>query len=192
MGKMVQKAAVKAGKKKKWFKIVAPAIFNQAEVGEILLYDPEASIGRVIRVNLMVLTRDPKKQDKEVGFILDGRKESFITSSFKSYEMVPSTIKRLMRKGKSKIEDSFDCQTKDAKKLRIKPVVITKSRVNRKTRADLRRQCNALIREGISKLEYENFITALVMEKFQKQLQDDLKKIVPISVCKIRMMQLLS
>ncbi len=188
---MIQKAAVKAGKKKKWFKILAPAIFNQAEVGEILLYDPEASMGRMIKVNLMVLTRDPKKQDKEVGFLLDGRKESFITSSFKSYELVPSTIKRLMRRGKSKIEASFDCQTKDAKKLRVKPVVITKNRVNRKTRADLRRRCCDLVKDNISKLEYEKFITALVLEKFQKQLQDDLKKIVPLSICKIRIMQLL-
>ena len=55
-------------KKKKWVKIIAPKLFNEKHLGEISLVDPMLVIGRKIKVNLMEITNDMKKQNTEIGF----------------------------------------------------------------------------------------------------------------------------
>ncbi len=183
-----KKAAVKAGKKKKWFKILAPAVFNKAEVGELPLFEPEQALGRTVTVNLMTLTRDPKKQDKLVSFVIDGKTESMFTTFFKSYKMMPSAVKRLVRRNKSKVTDSFMVFTKDKRELQLKPVLVTRTKVNRSVKSDLRKECKLLAKEFLLKLDYEHFLSLLITDKFQKQLQEELKKITPLSACRIRMM----
>ncbi len=187
-----KQAAVKVGRKKKWYKILASTTFNQVEIGELPLFEPEDALGRAVKVNLMILTHDPKKQDREVAFLINGRKDSFFTTTFKSFEITPASVKRLVKRGKSKIDDSFSCTTKDKKELTIKPVIVARSKINQSTRNDLRKECRSLIKENLAKLDYEQFLSLLITDKFQRDLLDVLKKIMPLSACKIRMMNLVA
>src|SRR3989344_1941834 len=52
--------------KKRWIPMVASKEFDHVVLGETYVDDPEKAVGKVVRVNLMSLTNDPKKQSKTV------------------------------------------------------------------------------------------------------------------------------
>ena len=65
---MAKKKTTAADKKKrkKWIPILSTKEFHNMEIGETYIEDPATAIGKVVTINLMVLTRDPKKQSKNV------------------------------------------------------------------------------------------------------------------------------
>ena len=59
---MVEKvtAAMKK-KRKRWVEIIGPIDVNKAEIGHSYCDDPQLLMGRKVAVNMMHLTKDPKK-----------------------------------------------------------------------------------------------------------------------------------
>ena len=55
-------------KKKNWYQIVAPKIFNGAMLGETIVYDQNAMVGKTVTQNLMNLTNDSKRQNVNIKF----------------------------------------------------------------------------------------------------------------------------
>ena len=60
--KNIKKTAEVKKKRKMWVTILAPPMFNNVEVGESYCSGPETLIGKVVKVNMMTLTQDPRKQ----------------------------------------------------------------------------------------------------------------------------------
>ena len=57
-------------KKKQWFPIIAPKQFDNAVIGETLVYEPSAMLGKTLSHSLMNLTNDTKRQS-DVNAILN-------------------------------------------------------------------------------------------------------------------------
>ena len=54
--------------KKRWFSVLAPAIFNQKELPEITAFEPEELVGRKIEISLKEFTASPKDSYKKIVF----------------------------------------------------------------------------------------------------------------------------
>ena len=55
-------------KKKQWYQIVAPNQFDNVTLGETLVAEPKAMLGKTLTHNLMNLTNDTKKQNINIHF----------------------------------------------------------------------------------------------------------------------------
>ena len=55
-------ATIVKWKKKKWYNLVAPKMFNSQQLGQTLASDDSQLKDRTTTLNLMTLTRDIKKQ----------------------------------------------------------------------------------------------------------------------------------
>ena len=109
--------------KKKWHSIVAPKSFREQKIGETLIAEPEKAIGKTVPVNLLDLTGDMRKQNIIVKFIVTSVSGNKAQTEVTGFEMMPSFIKRMVRKGKKKIDDSYFLQNIWEELIRLRKLI---------------------------------------------------------------------
>ena len=183
--KKVAKAGLK-WKKKNWYKVIAPQLFQAKEVGETFAEDSSKLIGRTVDTNLFQLTGNIKKQNIGVKLQINEIKNDQGYTFIKDFHLQPSSIRKLVRKEMSKVEDSLVCMTKDNKQIRIKPILTTRSKANSKALSSLNRVMRNIVVRRVNSLSYEKLMEDLVNLNFQKIMKEPLEKIFPLKQCQIK------
>jgi len=184
-------AAAVIVKKKKWVPIRAPKLFNEQVIGESFVGEAQELVGRHVTVSLMVLTGDPQKQTVNVSFKITGSKDNAVFCELIGYQVIPSAAKKLMRRHKSKIDDSFIVETSDKQYIRVKPLIVTKGRTTHSVMAAMRKLERAYIAKTISKMDFESFVKEVVQKKLQHGLNQLLRRLYPVGACEIRQLELI-
>ncbi|MBI2549447.1 hypothetical protein HYW21_08950 [Candidatus Woesearchaeota archaeon] len=176
-------------RKKRWFKIYGPKMFGEPEIGEVPTYEANTLRGRTLEINLMDMTGDPKAQNTKLTFAVETVEGDNAYAIPVKYQIIPATIKRLVRRTKDKVDASFLCKTKDQKLVRFKPLLITKNKTTKSVQTALRKTAHAYLQDAVHKLTYEDLILQLVNHKLQRSLKDLTSKVFPLKVCEIRIVQ---
>ncbi len=187
---MAQERSALKLKKKKWYQILAPKEFNEAVIGETPSLDPRLLIDRVVAVNLMDITRDVKKQNINMKFKVTGLKENKAETEVIGYQTINTFIKRIIRRDRNNLHDSFVCKTSDEKNVRLKPLMITVSKTKGVVTNSLMRMLRANLAEYVEKITYKELVNDLVSHKLQSSLKNSLKKIYPLRSLEIKEMLL--
>ncbi|MDP4012748.1 MAG: hypothetical protein Q8R00_04045 [Candidatus Nanoarchaeia archaeon] len=173
--------------KKRWVSIYSQRqFFKGQEIGETFTSDPTATVGKVLNINLMNLTGDPKKQSFNARFKVTGSEEGKAVADFIGYQMGTSQIKRLVRKATNKIEDSFDVETKDKVKLKIKPLLLTRNLAHNSVLTSLRKQTREFVANRFKETDYSSIVSEIISGKLQKDIKLTLKKTYPINIVEIK------
>ena len=188
---MAKKVRTKA-KKKIWIQLVAPKIFNEQVLGEIPLLEPSSAIGRHVTVNLMTLTRDMRKQNTNVQFEITEVKGSRAHTKMLGLRVMPAAVKRLMRRNKSKVDESFVVQTKDDVYITPKPLLVTTSATHKSVLTVLRSKVREILALECKKMDYDKLIIDIISNNMQRGIKDKLKKIHPLRICEIRSMKIVN
>lgn len=183
-----KKIVSKQQKKKRWFNILASPEFRNVVIGETPSFAPESLVGRSIRVNLMTLTRDPKKQNFSLSFKVREVKGSDAHTELAKYEMGTVHIKRVVKRGKDKVDDSFVVTTNDNIKMRVKPLLITKSKVQHSVLTSLRKVSKEFIENDARGKSCSDFWVGVLSSDLQRSMRGALKKIYPLALVEIRML----
>ncbi len=191
MAKKKKKSLVKT-KKKRWFSIIAPKIFLEQEIGESYAENIYDLKGKYVRLNLMSLTNDPKKRGINIIFKVDGIKGDRATTRIIGYYLVPATIKRMVKRGKDRLDVYVREKTKDGQEVIIKPMLITKSRTKGSVQTNLINSTKLLLLKKIKEKTYDDLIQNIVQQSIQREIAQTLKKIYPISIVQIRVFKLKS
>ncbi len=160
---------------------------NLAIVNETLpvLGDPESLAGKTIKLDL---SRKLKGRGLEVVFqILANGKE--LTGYPKNMTLMRSYITRMMRKRVNYVEDSFTSSCKDVP-VTIKPFLITRKKVSRAIRNNLRRTTKEFILEYTKTKTYMELAESILFGEMQKEMYPKLKKVYPLSLCEIRVLEI--
>jgi|SRR3989344_180095 len=173
-------------KKKKWVQILAPKSFDNAFIGETYISEFSEAIGREVSVSLMALSGDPQKQNTILSFKMASHNNAAIITEIIGYRISPSAVRKTMRRGKEKVEDSFEAVTQDNIKVAIKPLLVTKGRATGGVLTNLRKHLHAYLVKVLSATTFENVLIDLMSQKFQRSMSDVLRKVYPLSVCEIK------
>lgn len=180
--------AVKSRKQKKtWFNIVTPKEFGNYVIGETMAIEPQKLIGRNVQANLMSMLNDPRKQSIQLTFKIKSVRDKNAATEIISYEVLPSHVRKKMRKGKNEIGDSFVTETKDNIKVRIKPFMITRTKTQRSKLALIKKMAREFITEKVKIQNLADVINEAISTKMQRELREKLNKIHPLAVCEFRM-----
>ncbi len=174
-------------KRKKWVSIVSRE-FNNMTIGESLVTEPGELIGKKIRVNLMSITNDPKKQSVNVVFKIKEIKGEQVVAELIGYETNQAHVKRLVRKACTKIDDSFVLDGKDGK-YRIKPIIITRHKIQKRMITEMRKIMREVIGASIKDSEKWQIFLAAISNKMQMEIKNSLKRISPIGISEIRVLE---
>lgn len=164
--------------KKKSFSVEIPLLNLSTEI-------KADSLEHLDRKTLKIdLTRMLRGKCLEAVFEISA-KDSKATANPKKFTLLPFFIRRLMRKNISYVEDSFSCECKDGK-VRVKPFLITRKRVSRRLRKELRDKTKEFIQAFASSCSTAEIFSAVLSSALQKELAMKLKKIYPLSLCEVR------
>lgn len=105
-----------------------------------------------------------------------------------SLKLSSSYIRRMIRKRTNYVEDSFQTRCSDIK-VTFKPHLITRKKVSRVVRKNLRNTTKEFITEYCKEKNYMTVCQEIFDGTLQKTLLPKLKKIYPLSFCDIRVFE---
>ncbi len=178
--------------KQRWIKIIGPPELKDSVLGESYVVDPEQLIGKKVYLGLNNLTGDMRRQNILVGFRVHSVKGAEAHADVVSYEMIQAHVKRLIRAGQDKIDDSFLVESKDHVKLRIKPLILTRNKTKNSNLTRIRMRTREKIKDLFTKESFTNTFGAILSGQLQKSLRQDMSKIYPLSVFEIRRVDILN
>ena len=170
-----------AKRKKKFFEIEIPIVNKPTQ---LQAYEIEELEGRFIKYDLTRMLKG-----KSIMFtgkiILEENKPRVIS---KKIVLMPYFIRRMMRKGTNYVEDSFDAECKNSE-LKIKPFLITRRKVSRAVRKALREKAREELIGYVKDKTSDELFEEVIRNQLQKPLSLKLKKIYPLALCEIRILE---
>ena len=173
----------KKGQRKKFFEVSVPLTATKVH---LYGYSPEELQGSIIKLDLTKILRG-KHAELKASIVLENGE---LIGIIKSFQILPSYIKRVMRRGTDYVEDSFETECKDALII-IKPFMITRKRVSRAVRKAIRETARKhLVSKARIRTARELFLE-IITNKLQKELSLKIKKIYPLALCEIRILRVI-
>jgi len=116
--------------------------------------------------------------------------EEGLSGELLSLQLAGVYIRRMIRKGIDYVEDSFIIESKDST-LIVKPFLITRNKVSRAVRRELRNVCKEFLIDYFRNREAKELFSEIMTGKLQKVLATRLKKVYPLGLCEIRWIEIL-
>ncbi|MBT4804853.1 hypothetical protein HON71_01645 [Candidatus Woesearchaeota archaeon] len=190
MAKAKKKVSKIKIKKKVWYKVIAPKIFGNKEVGESYLQSPDTAVGRKLKVNLKDLTGNIKDQNVQIGLQITNVEGNLLKTSLVSYQLTSQYVKRCIRKNCVRLDDYFLLKTKGGKTIVIKSLMVTINKAQRSVRSKLRKELGELLDAEVKKYDLATFVSLLVNRRIQMEFKRKLKKILPLKEISVRVLKL--
>lgn len=169
-----------AKKKKRFFNVEMPLIKKTTQLQGFEIKDLD---NRFIKYDL---TRSLKGKATIITLKTKVEGEEVLTRP-KELRLLPYYLKRMVRRGTNYVEDSFVAESKDAH-IRIKPFLVTRRKVSRAVRKALRNKTKKELTSWAKESTTESIFDEVLKNKIQRELSAKLKKIYPLSLCEVRVM----
>jgi len=173
-------------RKKIWVGIYAPKILNSAFLGESNVYSIQDTKDKTLSLNLSTFTNDMRKQNTNVNFKIVAAVDNKAVAGITGISLTQAYVKRLVRRGRDKVDDSFTVKSKDNKVLRVKPLVITNSKTTKTVNSKIRLELRVIIANMLKNTNSEEFFANLINQRIQKGIKEKLSKIYPVKFIDIR------
>ncbi len=184
------KAAVSAVKiKKNWHSILAPKRFNSAVLGETFVSELAAAVGRIVHFNLKDITDNIKDQSVYLRFRISGVAGNNLDTEVIGYYIMPSALRKLTRRNANRLDESFVVVTKDGKRVRIKPTIVTAYKTVRSVCSAVRKAVSEQMAREVAKVEFEQLVEDVVTHKLQSEVKKKCSKVYPIKIIEIRILE---
>jgi ribosomal protein S3AE len=167
-----------AKRKKRFFDV---DISSLKKTTQLQAYEIEELEGRILNYDLTRLLRGKNMLGQFIVHVSGGS----AGAEPRALKLLPTFIRRMIRKGTHQVEDSFTAETKDSKVI-IKPFMITRRKVARAIRTSLRSKAREELLAYAKEKTAAQIFDDILKNSVQKELSLKLKKIYPLSLCEIR------
>ena len=179
-------------KAKEWYKIHAPRMFNEAEIGETPSADPEYVIGRTAEVTVQDLTGDFSKMHIKLKFKVVSVDGYDAKTAFIGHDLTSDYVRRLTRRRKTKTDHVVDIVTKDGFTYRIKTMSIAERRIQSSQEEGMRK----IIGETLVQIGQEKTLSEIVKDIVSGDLAKNLARacriVIPTKRVEIRKSEVLA
>jgi len=166
--------------RKKYIEVEVPILRETLKV----LGTPESLNDKTIKLDL---TRQLRGKGLTIKLKIFNQEKKLIAIP-SQIELTKSYIRRMMRKRTDYVEDSFQSKCADIR-VTIKPFLITRKKVSRAVRKNLRNTAREFILEYTKNKTYIQVCNEIMDGTLQKTMLPKLKKIYPLSFCDIRIFE---
>lgn len=170
-------------KRKKFIEVDIPITKMKAELVGNTAEDVK---GKTIKLDL---TRQLRGKSVELTLKIITKNEKPIAIP-KKITLMPYFIRRMIRKRISYVEDSITTPTQESL-VKIKPFLITRKKVSRVVRKTLRNLTKNWLEDYLAERTDEEIFKDILSNRLQKPLSLKLKKTYPLSLCEIRILEIL-
>jgi small subunit ribosomal protein S3Ae len=178
-------------KAKEWYKLYAPRMFNQVELGETPGADPAALMGRITEVTVHELTGDFSKMHIKIRFSVNDIRGLEAHTTFIGHDLTSDYVRRLTRRKRTKTDHVVDVRTKDGFKVRIKPMSITEQRIQAAQETAIRNIMTSTLNDMAANMTVSELVKAIITGDLSRDLSNAAKVIIPIKRIEVRRSEVL-
>ncbi|MBI4453445.1 hypothetical protein HY636_02270 [Candidatus Woesearchaeota archaeon] len=183
-------SSIQTWKKKNWYPIVSEKIFENNVLGETPLEEWKKVNGRIINVNMMTITGEMKRQHINIIYKITNFKDKKLYATPMGYKISSAYLKRIVRRGRNRIDDSFLVKTIDNKVMRIKTIAVTRTLTKRSLRSKLKRILIYETAELAKTVDFFRFLEEVLRYRYQLTIGGMLNKIRPIKQVEVKLLEL--
>lgn len=183
-------SSIQTWKKKNWYPIISEKLFENNVLGETPLEEWKKVSGRIINVNMMTITGEMKRQHINIIYKITNFKDKKLYATPMGYKISSAYLKRIVRRGRNRIDDSFLVKTSDNKVMRIKTIAVTRSLTKRSLRSKLKRILIYETAELAKTVDFYRFLEEVLRYRYQLTIGGMLNKIRPIKQVEVKLLEL--
>jgi small subunit ribosomal protein S3Ae len=176
--------------KKIWYDIVSPPMFGSAVVGQTLAAEPKQLPGRSLKIALPDMGIDSKKFYIKTDLRIESVDGTRALTKFVGHECVHERISRMVQRYSKRIDCIQDVDAKDGK-IRVKTVMIIPKRVSTSIKDAVRAKVRETVSQLVPSMSVEEFIKAVIDDRFQSEIKKSCRKIYPLGIVEIRKSEVL-
>ncbi len=171
---------------KEWYKVHAPRMFNEVEIGDTPSADPSNLIGRTVDVTVQELSGDFSKSHIKIKFKVTSVDGHVAKTSFVGHDLTSEYVRRLTRRKKTKTDHVVDVVTKDGFTVRVKPMSISETRIQTSQEEAIRRIMNETLVEMGKEMTLSDIVKGVVSGDVARNIARACRVVMPIKRIEIR------
>jgi len=178
-------------KAKEWYKVLAPRMFNEIEIGETPSADTGNLIGRTAEVTVQDITGDFSKMHIKLKFRINNIDGHSAKTVFIGHDLTSDYVRRLTRRKKTKTDHVVDVATKDGFTIRIKPMSIAEKRIQTAQEEAMRQIMGETLVKMGTELSLSEVVKSIVSGELAKELAKACRCVIPVKRIEIRRSEVL-
>jgi len=190
-GKSASRKVKDKWKAKEWYKLYAPRMFNEVEIGETPSADPSTLIGRTTEVTVHDLTGDFSKMHVKLRFKVDDVNGFDARTVFIGHDLTSDYVRRLTRRKRTKTDHVVDVETKDGFLIRVKPMSIAEKRIQSSQESAIREIMRSEIEAKAEEMSVAEMVKDIISGDLAKDIAKACRVVVPIKRVEIRKTEVL-
>jgi len=179
-------------KAKEWYKVHAPRMFNEMEIGETPSAEPEYLIGRTAEVTVHDLTGDFSKMHIKLRFKINDIDGHVAKTSFIGHDLTSDYVRRLTRRKKTKTDHVVDVITTDGFTIRVKPMSIAEKRIQTAQEEAIRQILGETLVKMGTEMKLSDIVKSIVSGEMAKDLAKACRCVIPVKRIEVRKSEVLA
>ncbi|MUV88058.1 30S ribosomal protein S3ae [Natronomonas sp. CBA1123] len=177
---MSERSVSKRREEKRWYTVMAPEMFDRAELGETPADDPEQVYDRTIETTLGELNNDPSENNTKLTFQISDVGSDAAYTDFIQHELTRDYLRSLTRRGTSKVDAFVTVLTTDDYRVQVQPVAYTTKSADRSQEKAIRRVMIDLVEEAGAERTFEGLVESIVEGRLSSAIYNEAKTIYPL------------
>lgn len=177
-------------KTKQWFNVHTPKILGEAVIGEIPAQDEKAVLGRVIKVALSWVTKNPAHSFMTVGLRVVSANGDAAQTDLNNLELIYSYTHSLVRRGQSVVYTISKMNDKSGKTMVLKLIGISRHKINTPKKAGIRKSLIGFSKEYVGSKTTEEFVKSVIDGSFQMEALKKANAIAPMAKLEVKKIEL--
>lgn len=167
-------------KEKKWYTIMTPTEFGDAEIGTTPARDPDMLVKRTVESSMRELTGDFSKQYVKLYFQINNVAGDTANTKFVGHHVTTDYVRSMIRRGTSRIDTIIDVDTQDGYKVNVHILAITVKRAKSSQQKFIRETMGRLVQEAVEGKTFREIVEAVISGKMASSIYHETKKIYPL------------
>ena len=179
-------------KAKRWFSIRAPRNpWSFKVIGETFAEEEEMLVGRLFEMMQNELDGDFTKMHVKIKFRVKEVVGNDALTEFIGHDVMKDYVRRQIRRDRGKIDDTIDIVTDDGYFIRIKPFIVTRSRIKGSQKQETRSVARNEVIKFCSSSTWIGVQKALMDGSLEESVRNAVSKIQPVRSVFFRRSQLI-
>ena len=177
---MSERSVSKQKQEKRWYTVMAPEMFDRAELGETPADEPEQVYDRTIQTTLGELQNDPSENNTKLTFQITDVGSDTAYTDFIKHELTRDYLRSLTRRGTSKVDAFVTVLTTDDYRVQVQPVAYTTKSADHSQERAVRKTMVDLVEEAAAERTFEGLIDSIVEGRLSSAIYNEAKTIYPL------------
>lgn len=177
---MSERSVSKQKQEKRWYTVMAPEMFDRAELGETPADEAEQVYDRTIQTTLGELQNDPSENNTKLTFQITDVGSDTAYTDFIKHELTRDYLRSLTRRGTSKVDAFVTVLTTDDYRVQVQPVAYTTKSADHSQERAVRKTMVDLVEEAAAERTFEGLIDSIVEGRLSSAIYNEAKTIYPL------------